>query len=175
MLRKPPTRPRKAVQQDESQAPVVRQRLTRPTAWLDLRRWDVDALAVAWRTAMPFAYVVIDDVLGAPACAALRRAAGREPHRRQWGELYELHASATPPATAELRALVGELAAPTTLAAVQAITGRPVGAVEAELSLRCRLLPVAAHGRWRWPPRLVCAVSRRSCARWRARAVCVPP
>jgi hypothetical protein len=126
--------------------------VARPTTWLALRRWDLDALADAWRTATPFAHVVVDGALGAPACAALRRAAEREPHRRQWGELYELHASATPPATAELRALVDELGAPATLAAVEAITGRSVRAVEAQsyrYDTGCYLLPHTDHGRGR--------------------------
>ena len=121
-------------------------------AWLDLDRWDVPALAAAWRAVAPFPHVVVDDAVGGARLARLRDAAGREPHRRQWGELYELRASAAPPSAAELRGLIDELGAPTTVAAVEAITGHPVSGVEAQTYVYeagCYLLPHTDNGRGR--------------------------
>jgi len=90
---------------------------------VDPARWDVAALAAAWRTGAPFAHAAVDDLLGEDALAALRAGVAREPHWPNRGEIYEMMAAAAPTQPA-LRAFVDTLGGAAVRAAVGAVSGR---------------------------------------------------
>src|SRR5438034_4071182 len=97
---------------------------------LDASRWDVGALAGAWRVARPFPHVVLDGVVGEAAVASLCEAVAREPHAPNHGEIGDIMASGDAVAHPALCAFQAELGAEPTLAAVRAITGKAVASVE---------------------------------------------
>jgi hypothetical protein len=97
---------------------------------LDLRRWDTAALGSAWRAARPFPHLVVDRCVGEAGCAALREAVLAEPHGAMWNEVCDALASAPEPLHPSLRAFAAALGDEATLAAVRAITGKAVRAVE---------------------------------------------
>jgi Rps23 Pro-64 3,4-dihydroxylase Tpa1-like proline 4-hydroxylase len=96
---------------------------------IDPARWDLPALAAAWRAAEPFAHVAIDDAVDEAALAELRLAIGREPHWPNRGEIFEMMASHEPTEPA-LRALRDALGSAAVRAAVAAISGREVARVD---------------------------------------------
>lgn len=97
---------------------------------LEVAAWDVTALAAAWREATPFAHVVIDGMVNAMRLAVLRDAFPREPLTFERSEIVDCLASAPELVEPNLRAFAAAMAAPETLAAVRAITGKDVRSVE---------------------------------------------
>ncbi len=93
---------------------------------IPVARWKLDELARSWATAIPFPYVVIDDVVEPDTLATLLQAVAQEPHWRNRGEIYDFMASGETVAHPVLRELHAELESPPVLEAVRAISGRPV-------------------------------------------------
>jgi len=99
-------------------------------AWIDFSRWDLPALAAAWRTARPFPHVVIDGLLAEDRLAALRTGVAQEPHQPNTSDLFEMMGSGatlTQPVLCDFHAAFG---APDALAAVSAICGHRLGRVD---------------------------------------------
>jgi hypothetical protein len=86
---------------------------------------DEDQLAQAWRAAQPFPHLVFDDFVAAEALPQLFAILEEEPVDRYEGDIFTFEASATEPATDELRSLrdafASALAPP-----LSRITARPV-------------------------------------------------
>lgn len=97
---------------------------------LDVERWDRAALATAWAAATPFPHVVIDGALDAAQVAALGAAVRAEPHWPERSEIVDGMASASVFQHPTLAGLAAALGAPASLAAVGAITGKPLTRVE---------------------------------------------
>jgi Rps23 Pro-64 3,4-dihydroxylase Tpa1-like proline 4-hydroxylase len=91
---------------------------------------DVPALTEAWRAAQPFPYLVIDGMVSDEDLAALRDGIGREPHAAEHSEIVECYASAPNPQDPALAAFAAAMGAPEMIAAVCAISGKPVTTVE---------------------------------------------
>jgi Rps23 Pro-64 3,4-dihydroxylase Tpa1-like proline 4-hydroxylase len=91
---------------------------------------STDELGEKWRAARPFAHVVIDDLVGAERLASLRAAVAAERHWPSQSELHQAMGSADTVEHADLHAFAADLGSPSALAAVRAISGRPVGRVE---------------------------------------------
>lgn len=98
--------------------------------WVDFQRWDVEALAAAWRAARPFGHVIIDDLVPAPRLEELRCAVAAEPHWPEGGEFYEMMASDKPPAHPTLRSFADSLGGPDALGVLHRITGKRVSRVD---------------------------------------------
>ncbi len=94
---------------------------------LSVESWNLDQLAARWRSATPFPYVTVDDVVDAETLETLRRASSAEPHWPNRGEIYDFMASHETVMHPTLRALQEELGSARVLDAVRAISGRPVG------------------------------------------------
>ncbi len=94
--------------------------------FIDWARWDVPALAAAWRAALPFPHVVVDELVAPARVDDLCAAIAREPHWPNRGDFYEMMASSDPPAHETLRAFAADLAR----APIAALTGKPVGRLE---------------------------------------------
>jgi hypothetical protein len=99
---------------------------SRVVPFIDYARWDVPALASAWRAARPFPHVILDELTPPERVAELRAAIAREPHWPNRGDFYEMMASADPPAHESLRAFAAELAR----APIAALTGKTVTRLE---------------------------------------------
>lgn len=97
---------------------------------LTLAAWDVPALAEAWRAAQPFPHLVIDGMLSDADLAAVRDGIGREPHAAEHSEIVDCFASAPQPTDPALAAFAAAMGSPEMLAAVRAISGKPVTIVE---------------------------------------------
>jgi 2OG-Fe(II) oxygenase superfamily len=97
---------------------------------IDPAKWDLLKRANEWRAARPFAHVVIDDLVDTDSLAALCTAVSAEAHWPNRGEIFDLLGSADNVQHPTLRAFHAELAAPEKLAAVRALTGRPVDRVD---------------------------------------------
>lgn len=97
---------------------------------LALGAWDVPALAEAWRSAQPFPHVVIDGMVSDERLVALREAIAREPHGPEHSEIVDCIASGPVLTEPTLAAFAAEMGADDVLAAVHAITGKPVSTVE---------------------------------------------
>jgi Rps23 Pro-64 3,4-dihydroxylase Tpa1-like proline 4-hydroxylase len=92
--------------------------------------WDHAGLARTWASGRPFPHVVIDDVVAPDALTALQQAVSQEPHFPNRGEIYDFMASAETVSHPALCALRDELGAPPMLAAVRALSGRPVATAD---------------------------------------------
>ncbi len=97
---------------------------------LTLAAWDVSALAEAWRAAQPFPHLVIDGMVNDDDLAALREAIGREPHDAEHSEIVDCYASQPQLQDPTLAAFAAAMGSPEVLAAVRAISGKPVTTVE---------------------------------------------
>lgn len=95
-----------------------------------LESWRLDELRRAWTEARPFPYVVLDDLVSPETLAELLVAVSQEPHYPNRGEIYDFMASSPEVAHPTLRAFQAALGSPATLAAVRAISGRPVASVD---------------------------------------------
>lgn len=93
-------------------------------------RWNTAELARAWSAAQPFPHVVIDDLVAPETLQALLVGVSQEPHYPNRGEIYDFMASSPEVAHPTLQAFQAALGAPETLAAVRAISGRPVATVD---------------------------------------------
>ncbi|HUQ08212.1 MAG TPA: 2OG-Fe(II) oxygenase [Kofleriaceae bacterium] len=91
---------------------------------------DVPALTEAWRAAQPFPHVVIDGMLSDEDLAAVRAGIGNEPHDAEHSEIVDCFASAPQVTDPALAAFAAAMGSPDTLAAVRAISGKPVTTVE---------------------------------------------
>jgi 2-oxoglutarate-Fe(II)-dependent oxygenase superfamily protein len=98
--------------------------------WVDFGRWNVEALAAAWRSARPFGHVIVDDLVPASRLEELRRAVAAEPHWPYGGEFYEMMASGQPPTHSALRSFAGSLGSADALAVLRGITGKRVSRVD---------------------------------------------
>lgn len=92
--------------------------------------WDLDALARAWAAARPFPHVVLDDVVAPATLTALQQAVSQEPHFPNRGEIYDFMASGETVRHPALCALRDELGAAPMLAAIRALSGRPVATAD---------------------------------------------
>lgn len=80
--------------------------------WLQHRSWaDVPALQHAWRVAVPFPHLVIDDLLTDDDLAALLEILDEEPVEFATTDIYAFDATAVVPATAAFAALRDHFAA----------------------------------------------------------------
>lgn len=96
----------------------------------DVGRWDTAALAAAWSAAAPFPHVIVEGAFTPAVLDGLRGALAQEPH---WGERSEVvDGMASAPAFAQpvLVAFAAALAAPATLDAIAAVTGKRVTRAE---------------------------------------------
>jgi hypothetical protein len=91
---------------------------------LAVEQWDLDELARSWRSAQPFPYVLVDDVVDPATLARLREAASMEPHWPNRGEIYDFMASGETVMHPTLQGLEAELGSARVLDAVRAISGR---------------------------------------------------
>ena len=96
---------------------------------IDFGAWNVDRLSAAWRSAWPFSHVVIDELVPVSTLTALSRAIDAEPHQPNRGELYDMMGSAHTVTHPTLRAFHARLGSDEALAAVAAVTGKPVSKV----------------------------------------------
>ncbi len=97
---------------------------------IPVARWKLDDLSRAWAEARPFPHVVVDDLVAPDTLAGLLQAVSQEPHWPNRGEIYDFMASNPEVAHPTLQAFQAELGSPETLAAVRAISGRPVATVD---------------------------------------------
>lgn len=100
------------------------------SSWIDLDRWDLDALAASWRAARPFPHVVLDGVVWPERLAELREAFVEEPATLIHDEIYEVSASAPTLVHPVLRAFRDELGGERARRAVSTITGKRAGRIE---------------------------------------------
>jgi Rps23 Pro-64 3,4-dihydroxylase Tpa1-like proline 4-hydroxylase len=89
-----------------------------------VENWNLDELALRWRSAQPFPYVVLDDVVDAATLEQLRQAASAEPHWPNRGEIYDFMASGETVYQPALKELETELGTERVLDAVRTISGR---------------------------------------------------
>jgi len=92
--------------------------------------FQLDGLSRAWAEARPFPHVVLDDVVAPETLAALQLAVSQEPHWPNRGEIYDFMASGEAVVHPVLRALQAELGSAPVLAAVRALSGRPVATAD---------------------------------------------
>jgi Rps23 Pro-64 3,4-dihydroxylase Tpa1-like proline 4-hydroxylase len=92
--------------------------------------WKLDELTRAWTEARPFPHVIIDDLVAPETLISLLQAVSQEPHWPNRGEIYDFMASHTEVAHPTLQAFQAALGSPEVLAAVRAISGRPVATVD---------------------------------------------
>jgi hypothetical protein len=91
---------------------------------IPVESWDLDELARRWRSAQPFAYVIVDDVVDSATLARLQQAASAEPHWQSRAEIYDFMVSGETVVHPTLRELEAELGSERVLDAVRAVSGR---------------------------------------------------
>lgn len=91
---------------------------------LPVESWDLKELASSWRSAQPFAHVIVDDVFDTATLSRMQQAASAEPHWQSRAEIYDFMASSETVVHPTLQALEAELGSERVLAAVRAISGR---------------------------------------------------
>jgi Rps23 Pro-64 3,4-dihydroxylase Tpa1-like proline 4-hydroxylase len=114
---------------------------------IDFARWDLDALERNWREARPFSHVVIDDVLAPDELTALVGDIAKEPHWRNFGELYDFMASAENVMQPRLRAFQAALAA--LIPSLRTFTGRDANRVELRSYVYLAGSYLLPHSDWR--------------------------
>lgn len=95
-------------------------------AGIKLERLTEPGLAAAWRSAPPFPHVVIDDLVDEASRSALMGAMEDEPAAVIRDQIFEMTASAVRVEDARLRRFHAALESPEVLAAVEALSGKPV-------------------------------------------------
>jgi hypothetical protein len=90
-------------------------------------RWDVPALAEAFRGGKPFSHVVLDEFVEPGRLSDLVLAFDEEPANEIHDEIFSMMASATTLEHAAFRAFHDELGSAETRRALGAITGKPLG------------------------------------------------
>lgn len=93
---------------------------------LPVESWNLDELATRWRSAQPYSYVILDDVVDATTLERLQQAASAEPHWPNRGEIYDFSASADTVTHPTLKELEADLGSPRVLDAIRMISGRAV-------------------------------------------------
>ncbi len=97
---------------------------------IDPSRWDVAELAARFRAAHPFPHVAVDGFLEEGAADELVAAFDEEAAENLQDEIFDVMASGAPPESEPLRRVHERLGASDVLAAIEAITGEAVRAVE---------------------------------------------
>jgi Rps23 Pro-64 3,4-dihydroxylase Tpa1-like proline 4-hydroxylase len=97
---------------------------------IEFARWNLAALAEKWRTAAPFPWVTVDELVSPETLTTLSQAISEEPHWPNRGEIFDFMGSAQELQHPTLRAFQAQLGSPAGLEAVRAISGKPVGTVE---------------------------------------------
>lgn len=91
---------------------------------LSVESWNLDELATRWRSAQPFPYVILDDVVAAETLVTLQQAVSAEPHWPNRGEIYDFMGSHESVMHPTLKQLEAELGSSRVLDAIRAISGR---------------------------------------------------
>jgi Rps23 Pro-64 3,4-dihydroxylase Tpa1-like proline 4-hydroxylase len=101
-----------------------------PRVSVDPARWKLSELAEAYRTAVPFPHVVVDDFADVAALAAMRAAFDDEPARALQDEIFDVMASESPPEHDAFRRFTDGIRSRAVLDAIGSITGASLASAE---------------------------------------------